>query len=736
LISGGQLRPGTTISIDLTSLVNQALNANRVATFQLDVFAAPGSQQYVNFASREYAVAGYRPTLVVTSSSQTNQAPTVATPAGVTPSPVSGTTAALAVLGADDGGAANLTYTWTAATAPAGAPAPTFSINGNNAAKNTVVTFGKAGTYTFTARISDAGGLSVSSSVTVLVNQTFTSIRVSPASVTLATGAIQQFAALGLDQFGSALAVQPAFAWTTSAGTITTGGLLTAPATDTNLTVTAASGSLRSNASVSVTSSFLGLRDAALSALTRSLAADGTIDRQDMIRILGSTGSDDNVVDAVELGDLRTILSNAARLNIPGYVQVLAGDVVNGNSANAHYQGQTLGNLAAGSSAGILNNLINKWFYGTDHPADSGYTYRSAAGPLFVSGPAYTDMYQGQLGDCYLIASLGAIAKSSPAAIQNMFIDNGDGTWTVRYYYNGTADYVTVDRWLPSDSRGYLVYAGYGSYYNSTGNELWIPLAEKAYAQWNETGKEGRDGKNDYASIEGGWMYDVDAQALGRSAQTYWSFDTSTKQVLINALGSNEAVTIGTKSNPGNGLYGPHAYAVTGYNAASGTFTLYNPWGTDQPGPLTWSQLGANCQCFVVADPSGTVPFSVAAVPPASALITPLISGQIGPSAIAAAQGPVSTLATTPGADFAFATGTTRSAALAVEELATVRYGSFHAEADPVIDWLSPLGSDTPGTRLIRTPSRSRMSRVFSATAVDEVFQEDWLSAEHDLLRT
>ena len=31
---------------------------------------------------------------------------------------------------------------------------------------------------------------------------------------------------------------------------------------------------------------------------------------------------------------------------MPSYVQVLAGDVVNGNAANATYQGKPLGNLA------------------------------------------------------------------------------------------------------------------------------------------------------------------------------------------------------------------------------------------------------------------------------------------------------------------------------------------------------------------------------------------------------
>ena len=46
--------------------------------------------------------------------------------------------------------------------------------------RTTTVTFYKAGTYVFTATIADAGKLTVSSSVTVLVNQTFTSILVYP----------------------------------------------------------------------------------------------------------------------------------------------------------------------------------------------------------------------------------------------------------------------------------------------------------------------------------------------------------------------------------------------------------------------------------------------------------------------------------------------------------------------------------------------------------------------------
>jgi len=122
-----------------------------------------------------------------------------------------------------------------------------------------------------------------------------------------------------------------------------------------------------------------------------------------------------------------------------------------------------------------------------------------------------------------------------------MFIDNGDGTFTVRFYTAptgpftttpdgsisagftnnlGTADYVTVDRKLAVSTTGILAYADYGANYTNTANSLWIPLAEKAYAQWNQTGKEGRDGTNNFASIQGGWMATVDAQVLGTTRPT------------------------------------------------------------------------------------------------------------------------------------------------------------------------------------------------------------------------
>jgi hypothetical protein len=684
-----------------------------------------------------------------------NAAPTVAQAVTViSGATVTGKTASLSVLGADDGGESNLIYRWSVTTAPAGAAA-TFNVNGTNAAKFTTVTFTKAGVYGLTATIVDSGGLCVSSVGTVVasptlasfsvtaggqvltaasllsvsgasqamvasgldqfgnaispaptltwsttsfpvgaaapkfissgstttvtfgmagsyaltasapgttlaplttsvsVNQTLTRIVLAPNALDVLDGATQQFTPQALDQFAQPMANQQAFTWTATSGTISTFGLFTAPNTGTVCTVTVKSGAMTGTAAVTLLANPGTLQDPALAALVQSLDADGSISRNDMLAIFNNVATH-STVSATDFTDLKEILyqAQAGTLTIPSYVQALAGDVINGNLANATYQGKSLGNLAVGSSATQLNTLVSKWFLGTDVPAlcNTSLTYQATAGTLFPQTPSHNDETQGSLGDCYFISALGTLADSNPAAVENMFINNGDGTYTVRFYtgtygtmlnpdgtigagFNnnvGYADYVTVNSLLPASATGILAYADCGSSVTNTANSLWIPLAEKAYAQWNQTGKAGRDDQNAYASIQAGWMATVDAQVVGQNATDY-IMTTTQEQVAINAVAANEAVTIGTLSWNGteDGLYPSHAYAITGYNPSNDTFTLYNPWGNSQPNPLTWSQLQATCSQLCVDNPAGSVVIS-SAVSTAGSVITSLSGGASG----------------------------------------------------------------------------------------------------------
>ena len=561
-------------------------------------------------------------------------APAVATPAAAT---INGLrTAALSVLGSDASGESGLTYTWSVSTMPSGAPSPSFSINATNTAKATTVTFGAAGNYVLTARIGNGAGLSVSSDVSVTLSQSLAAAVINPVSPTIAVGAQQQFTVQTVDQFGKAMASQPAFTWAASSGTMNAAtGLYTAPATAGTVTITASSGSITATTTATISgSNFLGLQNADLARLVQSLYSDGSLNRLDMYEILVSVGRNDGSVTASEISDLRSVLavSAATTLKIPGYVQVLANDVVSGNPANARYQGQSLGNLAAGFTVDQMTKLVDKWFKGSDRPtadANGPYSYRQAAGSLFVDGPSYTDSHQGYLGDCYFLTTIGSIAKSNPVAIQNMFIDNGDGTFTVRFYAQSgstyTPDYVTVDRYLPASGTTFI-YSNMGSVYSDSGNELWMPLAEKAYAQWNETGREGRNGTNTYSAIEGGWMGNVNRQVLGRASGDYAFSTNSNKQIFIDAINANKGVSLGTSASR-YGLYGSHAYMVVGYSASNDTFQAYNPWGNSHPGPLTWSQLQQSCSYFCVADTSNVPSITLfAGSVIAPSLITPSVS--------------------------------------------------------------------------------------------------------------
>lgn len=183
-----------------------------------------------------------------------NQPPTVATAAAATPSSVTGKTTTLSVLGADDGGEANLLYTWSSS----GPAAVIFSANGSNAAKSATATFSRAGTYTFVVTIADAAGLSTTSSVSVTVRQTLTKITVTPATANVAVRQKLQFSATAFDQFGLALSVQPTFMWTLSGrGTLSSStGLYTAPAkTGGPYTITAKASGISGTAKVTVVNS-------------------------------------------------------------------------------------------------------------------------------------------------------------------------------------------------------------------------------------------------------------------------------------------------------------------------------------------------------------------------------------------------------------------------------------------------------------------------------------------------
>jgi hypothetical protein len=225
------------------------------AATQIDL--ALQSDQYgdglASFASRESSA---NPPVLSLSTENDNTAPTVAVAAHAWPSAVvTESSTMLRVLGEDDMGEVNLTYTWQALGTP---PAPVRFSRVTDRGQNTYAGFAAVGIYDFRVTITDGQGLSVASDVRVEVqlNRRRWQVVIEPQSATVRVGESFQFSATVRDQFYVPLAPQPAVTWSANdfsppsvSGTVTASGLYTASTTPGNVRLRAAStGVIRSGA--------------------------------------------------------------------------------------------------------------------------------------------------------------------------------------------------------------------------------------------------------------------------------------------------------------------------------------------------------------------------------------------------------------------------------------------------------------------------------------------------------
>jgi hypothetical protein len=213
----------------------------------------------------------------------------------------------------------------------------------------------------------------------------------------------------------------------------------------------------------------------------------------------------------------------------------------------------------------------------------SGHTYKRFSGrQLFSSsGPRGTDIDQGGLGDCWMLAGLSAIAHDNNFAIRQRVVDFDDGTYGVRLGNN----FYRVDDDLPvtSLSSSNPAYANFGAE-----GSMWVAIVEKAYAHY-------RTGANSFASLEGGWSIHVN-QAFGstsageRSISSYGNATAMANDIYAR-WNSYQAVTVGFAGGSiasGARLVNGHMYTVWSVSRNSAgqvtSITLRNPWGTDGVG--------------------------------------------------------------------------------------------------------------------------------------------------------
>ena len=366
------------------------------------------------------------------------------------------------------------------------------------------------------------------------------------------------------------------------------------------------SGGLAATAAVgaSTLSWIMNLSDSVLRSDMTSAAADGTFSYAEAFKVTQDLYNENfapgaGKVTAGQFSDLKSIVANLGNgLAASSYVKSITNAFVNGDAFNAYWTGGdtksiALGNLGVGTNETQLNELIGKWFRGSDRPnsvvVEDGRTfsvsYGTSSAALFSgAGPSINDVNQGYMGDCYLMASLAEVAKNDPDLIRSMIADNGNGTYGVRFYVGGKESWITVDNSIAYENGRLL-----GNDRNSGLSNSWVSMIEKAYAELNGRGAYVGAGSysygNSFSSIaNGGWDADVLGVITNTAVRSYGAA-TSLLSTIISALDAHNDVTIDSRAwsydSAGRiNLVANHAMSVTGYNASTGNLVIRNPWGS------------------------------------------------------------------------------------------------------------------------------------------------------------
>jgi hypothetical protein len=232
--------------------------------------------------------------------------------------------------------------------------------------------------------------------------------------------------------------------------------------------------------------------------------------------------------------------------------------------------------------------LFNKAEAEEDTKADKHLTL-FVKGKDDVSDVQLNDVTQGQTGDCFLLAGIGAIAKRHPESVRDIIKDNGNGNYEVRLY-NQRLDGNFEE--TPIIVNGKLIgegHAKYGDTVKADGKEqkeAWTVLIEKAYIQGN-IGSYKDAGR-------GGSARQVMTALTGREAETKINANLSADD-FSKLLKSDRAIVLSTPDKASeitNGkmrgkfqdykLVENHAYVlqeVKTNDKGREVAVLYNPWG-------------------------------------------------------------------------------------------------------------------------------------------------------------
>ena len=214
-------------------------------------------------------------------------------------------------------------------------------------------------------------------------------------------------------------------------------------------------------------------------------------------------------------------------------------------------------------------------------PVDSGTTTNVSFYPLFDNGMAYyNDIKQGSLGDCYFLAGLSSFALQQPDIILQSIAPLGDGTYAVRFYNNGVANYLRIDGDIPISVEN-PTYAGFG-----LGTDTWAMLLEKAFALFRYSSL--LHPQNTYNLLTEGYLQEpfTTLTGLGHTDFSCISYEASEAELynsLQTQLSAGYAVTLGSYLSAEDMIIPYHAYSLHSIETVNGAMyaTVYNPWGID-----------------------------------------------------------------------------------------------------------------------------------------------------------
>jgi hypothetical protein len=206
--------------------------------------------------------------------------------------------------------------------------------------------------------------------------------------------------------------------------------------------------------------------------------------------------------------------------------------------------------------------------------------------------PSLIGFKQGNLGDCYFLATVSAALHADPSAFRRMFQPRPDGSCEVRFYSGHVLH-------LPRLTDAEIVL---GSSAGSQG--LWLNVAEKAFGevrlQMRKTRPTTRNALDLDIIAHGGYVGDAIEMLCGTKAQSITirkgknsdppaphelpRLQAQLHQLFSMAIPRKFLCCCSVASSHANakypaGIVTDHAYAILGYDPRTQTVTVRNPWG-------------------------------------------------------------------------------------------------------------------------------------------------------------